>query len=254
MHLFMIRHGQSTNNAIAVAEPGDAPAEGGSPTSDPELTSIGRRQADLVARFLAESDGRIDGGDSPCSDGRGFRLTHLYTSLMARAVATAEAISETVDLAPVAWPEVHEWGGLYRRDGTRAGLPGPGRSFFAESSPRLVLPDWLDDEGWWNRPHEDEPAMVVRRAERFTEQLVERHGASDNRVAVVSHGGFFRALRRVLLGTPLGTPPFGHPDEPRPGTYNTSISCFQWGANGESRHPRGIYMNRVDHLPPELVT
>ena len=131
MHLFVIRHGQSTNNAIVVAEPGDVAVGTETATSDPELTSIGCRQADLVARFMAEPDSGID-------------LTHLYTSLMARAVATARAISEGIDLAPVAWPEVHEWGGLYRRDGTRTGLPGPGRSFFAEHSPRLVLPDWLE--------------------------------------------------------------------------------------------------------------
>ena len=61
MHLFIIRHGQSTNNAISVAEPGDTPTGEGEATFDPELTPTGRRQADLVARFLARSDSRNDG-------------------------------------------------------------------------------------------------------------------------------------------------------------------------------------------------
>jgi broad specificity phosphatase PhoE len=70
----------------------------------------------------------------------------------------------------------------------------------------------------------------------------------------VTHGGFFRALRRVLLGVPEDTLPFGHPDEPRPKIHNTSISRFDLVSGESEAKVELVYLNRVDHLPDELVT
>lgn len=238
MQLYIIRHAQSINNAIGQGE--------SEHSSDSELTAVGRRQAELLADFLAQTgEGRRNGGR--------FGLTHLYTSLMMRAVATADVIASAVSLPAVAWAEIHEIGGLFSRSGERGGLPGPNRAGFAKRFPDLVLPDWLGEQGWWNRPFEENPTLVLERAEGFVDRLMDEHGGTDDRVAVVTHGGFFRALRRILLGVPEGSPPFGHPDEPRPKIYNTSLSRIDFVT--KERSAAGlVFLNCVDHLSADLLT
>ena len=238
MQLYIIRHAQSINNAIGQGE--------SEQSSDSELTAVGRRQAELLAGFLAQTgEGRRNGGR--------FGLTHLYTSMMMRAASTADVIASAVSLPAVAWAEIHEIGGLYSRSGERGSLSGPNRADFAKRFPDLVLPDWLGERGWWNRPFEGDAATVLERAEGVVDRLMDEHGGTDDRVAAVTHGGFFRALRRILLEVPEGSPAFGHPDEDRPKIYNTSISRIDFDTNKRSA-ARLAYLNSVDHLPEDLLT
>jgi len=95
--------------------------------------------------------------------------------------------------------------------------------------------------------------VVLERAEGVVGRLMNEHGGTDDRVAVVTHGGFFRALRRILLEVPEGSPPIGHPDEPRPKIYNTSISRIDFDGKERSA-ARLVYLNGVDHMPPDLLT
>ncbi|MCA9925828.1 MAG: histidine phosphatase family protein, partial [Anaerolineales bacterium] len=108
MQLYFIRHGQSENNAWwAQHQSKDAPR-----VPDPGLTDIGHQQAERAAQFLAQKE-----TDQPEPEHRdthnrsGFFLTHLYTSLMLRAVNTADYISRACDLPMITWEEIHEWGG-----------------------------------------------------------------------------------------------------------------------------------------------
>ena len=55
------------------------------------------------------------------------------------------------------------------------------------------------DDGWWNRPHES-MEQQARRARRVVGELIERHGGTDDRVAIVSHGGFYNFVLAELLG------------------------------------------------------
>jgi 2,3-bisphosphoglycerate-dependent phosphoglycerate mutase len=64
-----------------------------------------------------------------------------------------------------------------------------------------VLPETLREDGWWSRPFE-EPEQVAARVERFLTTLIARHGGTDDRVAVISHGGFYNNMVRVLLKLP----------------------------------------------------
>ncbi len=242
MQFYFIRHGQSENNRLwALTGSWEGRSE------DPDLTSLGRRQAEELAKFLRQP-GQPAAVPDPIYDAQnvgGFGLTHLYCSLMVRAVATGTILARALGLPLVAWEDVHEVGGINRLNhetGERFGLPGPNRAFFEEVYPDLVLPDSLGDEGWWNRPHEERGQRPLR-ARRFLDDLLARHGDSDDRVAVVSHGGFHGHLMRGLLGIPPETRWWI-------ALNNAAISRVDFGEEFNVLQ----YLNRIDYMPREMVT
>lgn len=257
MLLFYIRHGQSANNALYDATGNDIDR-----VCDPELTSAGVAQAARVAealkcgRPLVRSNGDETAGAlkqrplSPSPRGvRGFGITHLYCSLMVRAVHTGQAIAQSIGLPLLGWTELHEGGGIFlaERDsasGELVGYPGSSRAELAARFPELVWPADARPDGWWNRPFEPKPDRTAR-ARRVLAELLRRHGGSDDRVAFVSHGGFFYRFMCAALGMPAD------PETLWFHMYNTAITCLELGPNGAT----GLrYLNRIDHLPPELIT
>jgi len=240
MQFYFIRHGQSENNALW-KRTGSSKGR----SVDPELTEIGRQQSEILARFLRRSDPDlvVNGRDS--QNVAGFGITHLYSSLMIRAVATGAAIARALDLPLVAWGDVHERGGIYLKDeGTdeRIGQSGHHRAYFEAHYPDLVLPDSLGEAGWWNRPFE-EHEQTLPRAQRFWRDLMERHGHTDDRVAVVSHGGFYNDLLAVILNLP-------ERERYWFALKNAAISRI----DVDEETIGLVYLNRVDFLPKELVT
>jgi 2,3-bisphosphoglycerate-dependent phosphoglycerate mutase len=240
MHLYFIRHGQSTNNALW--------AQNGSRrerTEDPELTEVGERQAALLARFLARDAARHKVPVYNPKDIGGFDITHLYCSPMIRAISTAMYIAQALDLQPTVWRDVHEVGGIFLEDlesGEAVGLPGRSRAYFRERYPELILSDELGTDGWWDRPFE---GRVERRgrAERVLQQLVERHGGTDNRIALVSHAGFYNYLMGAVLRLPQRDDAFFVMD-------NAAITRLQF----EEDRTLVVYTNRTEFLPDGLIT
>src|SRR5512142_2213868 len=115
MHLYIIRHGQSTNNQLYL----ETGSEQGR-VYDPELSELGRRQAQCLA-------GSLKNGLSPFFND----IKYLYTSPMVRAVSTGLEVSRALGLPLVAWKDLHEGGGLFLGDpgdGTAVGQPGPDRA------------------------------------------------------------------------------------------------------------------------------
>ena len=246
MQFYYIRHGQSENNLLWQRT---GSSEGR--VADPGLTEVGRRQADVLAQFLSDSDPARAAKAWDSQNLAGFGLTHLYSSLMVRAVATGTVVAEALGLPLVAWEDTHEAGGIYRRDeetDERVGLGGNNRAFFEAHYPGLVLPESLGGEGWWNRPHETHEHRPVR-ARRFLQELLERHGGTEDRVALISHGGFYNYVLSVLFRVP----------ELRRVWFtlnNAAITRIDFWDGGEEGGERidVVYMNRVDYLPAELVT
>ena len=240
MQFYFIRHGQSENNWLYTAT---GSWEGRS--EDPDLTPLGRQQADKLGQFLRQPSlvDVVPAYDS--QNAGGFGITHLYCSLMVRAVATGTAVARALDLPLVAWEDVHETGGIHHKDpetGEPVGQPGRNRAYFETHYPDLVLPDSLGDEGWWNRPFE-ERAQRPLRARRFLDDLLERHGEGDDRVAVISHGGFHNHVMRALLNIPLDL-------ECWIALNNTAITRIDFGDEFMALQ----YVNRIDFMPRDMVT
>jgi 2,3-bisphosphoglycerate-dependent phosphoglycerate mutase len=240
MQFYFIRHGQSENNALWMRTGSHIGR-----SEDPGLTEVGWQQSELLAQFLSQADHNLAANDSGIQNVAGFGITHLYTSLMLRAVGTGTIIAQALDLPLVAWEDLHEWGGIYLRDeqtDERTGLPGQNRAYFEAHYPDLVLPDSLDEVGWWNRPFE-EPELRLPRARRVLRDLIERHGHTDDRVVVVSHGGFFNYLLASILDMP-GREGY------RFVLNNAAISRIDF----HDEDTWLLYLNRVDFLPRELIT
>lgn len=264
MQLYIIRHAQSENNALW-ARTGSSDGR----FSDPGITEIGHRQAEAVAEFLAgsKSDSDLETNRWDSHNFAGFDLTHLYSSYMLRAVQTGSYISEATGLPLMAWEHIHEWGGIFDQASQgeeRNPLPGLNRPYFEENFPNFIVEDVLGEEGWWNhRPYEP-PMDTLRRAARFLNDLLERH-SGDDRVGIVTHGGFSDSMLKVLIGhwpiysgfgeSENGSSPAAElltnaPDEMWFRLNNVSISRIDF-------HPKRfvvVYLNRIDFLPAELAT
>jgi 2,3-bisphosphoglycerate-dependent phosphoglycerate mutase len=229
MELYLIRHGQSTNNALV---------DWTQRVEDPLLTERGERQAVLIAAHLAA------GRHLPPAVQRADRphIDRLYVSPMVRAMQTAHPISESLGLVPEVWTDIHEVGGIYLDHGERkVGYPGRTRRELAERFPRYVLPPELGEDGWWNRDFEEHHEGHARAA-LVAARLLER-AQDDARIALVSHGDFLSALLQAL----------GR-QQPGAGAY---FAHRNTGVTHVDLTPRGVvvhYLNRYDHLDDDLVT
>lgn len=247
MELYIIRHGQSLNNAVGEDQK--------LRVQDPELTPIGHQQAQHVGSFLKDGANLerlvLIPPDSPDRDApQPFGITHLYCSAMHRALQTARPIGLALGLPPHIWLDIHEHGGIYldQPDGTTLGYGGRTRSQVVAEFDGYVLPDGLTEDGWWKPEYgcEDMPDAQAR-AIRVAGELRRRalnEATAAHRVALVTHGTFIDGLIKALLGN-LPTDRYFH------WHYNCAITRIDLLSDG-----RLIlrYVNRVTHLPPALIT
>lgn len=238
MELYIIRHGQSANNAMA---------EGGQRVSDPPLTDIGEVQADRLARYLTVTgDGvqeiRAAGTHQNCA---GFEFDRIFSSPMLRAIQTAAPVGRALGIRPEIWIDIHEEGGVWLDEGDGrggVGYPGLTRREVAARFPEFAMPEAITDEGWWNRPPEIRAEWRAR-ARRVASVLHERFAGTANRIALVCHGGFANdLLHAVFAGMPDGVY-FENP--------NTAIGRLDFNGRG---WVQVRYLGRVAHLTPELTT
>lgn len=227
MDLFFIRHGQSSNNDLFQKTGGRSGR-----MSDPNLTDLGKIQADRLGEHIFAH--RDD-----------FGFTHLYSSLMTRAIQTAIPMADRLNLPILGQIDLHESGGIYLEDdinGTLIGQPGKNRHELQALYHNLQLPVSVNGNGWWNKDFESSEARP-QRARRVVDWLLETHGGTNDRVAVVSHYGFFNHLVWSIIG-------FDRPQGSWFVMNNTAISRFELSQDGVNTR----YLNRVDHLQPDQIS
>ena len=169
---------------------------------------------------------------------------------MQRAIVTASAIAQQVHMPLVAWEIIYEFGGIFEHDletDEFHGLPGPNRDYFAKHYPHLILPETLGEAGWWQRPYEP-IEQIMPRAKTFLAELKNRHDPAD-RVAIVTHAGFFVAILRTLFGFSTFENSEGE-NKIWLHVNNTAITRLDFDEN----HAKLVYLNRLDHLPTHLIT
>lgn len=246
MQLYMIRHAQSNNNAKWLAT-GSSKYR----NPDPTLTETGKKQVEYLAKFLKDIDKQEDALGRDPHNLTGFGITHLYCSLMIRAIETGLGVAKALGLPLYAWRDIHETGGIISGDGETEpyeGLPGKPRSFFEKHYPELVLMDEFGEEGWWNRPFEGEEQRRER-AKRVIAYLDREHGKTNDRVAIITHGAFYNHLMREMIGLETRQVWFA--------MSNTAITRWDFRKDSweEGKILRIIdYSNRVDFLPESLIT
>jgi broad specificity phosphatase PhoE len=176
MHLYFVRHGECHSES----SPGIF-------TPDGDLSALGERQAGLAANRLAA-----------------LGITHVLSSPLLRALATASAIAEAAGAMPVeVWTELREG------YGDMPGIPvpiyrGPPRSEVLRRFPSVVLPVDITEDGWEHGGDNQYPAFSARCA--TVARLLESRFVPDDRVVVVGHGGCFNYVLHALLGIPVAAP------------------------------------------------
>ena len=229
MDLFLIRHGESTNNVLTDVS---------QRVADPELTAKGRVQAERVAAYLAEG---LHLAPAEREEDRPF-FDRLYCSAMIRALHTAQAIEQAMESKSEIWVAIHEMGGIYLDHGGErgtVGYPGLTRAEIAARFPTSVASAEVGEDGWWDAGMEtDEQAQ--RRAMNVAADLLARAG-EETRVGLVTHGGFISLLLSALDNQ-------GIDDDSYYGHDNTAITRIAL-APGDTVIK---YINRTEHLPDEL--
>lgn len=245
MQLYFIRHGQSVNNA-GWGDPNHKE------NPDPFLTGIGLEQAQILAEFIGQNQQVTRPDDWNVQNQHGFGVTHIYASLMERAVHTASFTARRLQIPFEAW-DIHESGGIFGRDGEMKlkGLAGRPRSWYEANFPEFKLPETLDESGWWNRPFETEEECQVR-AQRIWADLLTRHndkeGMPEERVIFVSHGGFFMHLMCAILDLPWKHASHGLR------SWFLLNNCSLSRIDVHNGHVTICYLNRTDHLPAHMIT
>lgn len=219
MHLFLVRHGvAATESAPGVFTP------------DGELSTLGEHQASLTARRLAVE-----------------RLTHVVSSPLIRALATATRIAVAAGDLPVdVWMELREGYG----DVPGKSVPihrGLGSGEFQRRFPRASLPPDVTPDGWGHGG--DTYDRFFARCQEAACRL-EAQFASSDRVAVVGHGGCLNYLVHALLGISPAAPTWFEMD-------NGAISRVRLVPESERRQGWPLYppvavevlsLNDTDHL------
>lgn len=239
MELFIIRHAQSTNNALA---------DQSKRVVDPPLTELGLRQAQLVATHLAigiEHKTKPIEGQPPDASNGGQGISRLYCSAMLRALQTASTIGLALNLRPHVWVDIHEEGGMWLDHGGDQGIQGDSgmtRAEIGAQFPECHLTEEVTESGWWHHGYE-ERGYFLKRAARVAAAL-RKQALTDDRLALVTHGGFAAYLLRTLVCVPEEAAVFFHHD-------NTGITRVRFRPDGRVSIR---FQNRVEHLPPEMIT
>lgn len=245
MELYLIRHGQSQNNAL-----GDQSAR----VHDPSLTDLGHRQAALLAAYLSDGRNRdpwVDHttGHTVHDQTDSFGFTHIYVSPMLRALQTAAPIAQALGLQPEVWVDIHEHGGIYlERDGVVTGYPGMTQGEILTQFPTYVITTGVTDQGWYEpaRGHETF-AGAYGRALSVALDLRKRAQDEANRgqrIALVTHGTFLDALLKAFFNQlPSRSLYYLH--------YNTGFTRIDF-LDRERMLVR--FINRGTHLPREMIS
>lgn len=246
MELYLIRHGQSRNNAHD-----DVHVH-----ADPDLTELGHRQAERLAAWLSaandtEAMTRLSLRDPARKDHHPVRLTQIYVSPMRRALQTAKPLSDTFGCPTHVIPTIYEAGGLFERvDG---GGVRPYRGMTADQIraefPMYVLDEKIGADGWYTLDREEPLDECHARAEAFAELLRARVEGDEYwrsaSLALVSHGMFIDCLLLSLMGV------VAQKRQSYFWVYNTSVTRVDLRRDGYAII-RSV--NRVPHLPHDMVT
>ena len=240
MILYLIRHGQSTNNLLAEqlkAQPGPFPYETYMKTrvAEPPLTEMGEEQAVRLGAYFDDTE-----------------ISRLFCSPMLRTMQTMRPLAEAQGREPVVWIDLHEHGGIFLKPGPDAeavGFPGLSRAEMGGLFPGYRL-DGIGEKGWWCGNEED-LASCHARSVRVAEELhaMAMNSEEDEVIAAVSHGTFMDSLLKALLGRLPGKELyFNH--------HNTGVTRVDFSASRtESSMTVTVrYTNRAEHLADDHMT
>lgn len=223
--LYLIRHGESANNALPETQR----------VSDPSLTELGFLQAEKLGLRLRDYVNE------------GNRIDHIITSPFLRTMQTIKPAAKYLAMKPEIRTELYEAGGCF--DGylpnELIGRPGMTANQIAQQFPEMVIPDTIDEKGWYkNRPFETWN-MATERATQQAQKLKDEFIGRDIVVACTIHAD--------LIGLLLGALCPHEPHLTRVMVSNTSITKLRFQPDKPDQ-PDVVFFNDAYHLAPEEVS
>ena len=200
MQLYLIRHGESTNNVLEEAfRRKEATNLYDERVADAPLTNLGQTQAGKVGEHLASAVDKTNTRDR-ITGLIGYGITEIVCSPMLRCLQTANAIARATGLASRVRGDIYEDGAVWlnSKDGDPIICSGMTQSEMNESFPSLLPDDSITERGWWNKPRETATECAARAA-RVARSLQHDLADEDGRIALVSHGTFLSFLIQSLL-------------------------------------------------------
>lgn len=218
--IYLIRHGQSANNA--------GPDHTRVP--DPGLTELGTKQATATANWLAT-----------------LGIDQLFCSPFLRSLETTRPAAGTTKIAPTVRPELCEKGGCYSgyEEGSRQGEPGMKRSEISQRYPGWNIDATINEEGWWNREYEKLPEARAR-AQCVIDWMKSEFSGFTGNVAMIIHADFKQLLIEEIVSSRIDSDLFGWMGPLRNvGATHFSLDSGQWKLHS---------LNATSHLPGEWIT
>lgn len=219
MHLYLIRHAESENNAKAEQQR----------VEDPAITSRGERQALALADWLTT-----------------LRPDVVISSPFRRALQTAAPVMQRLDCSLEIWGDVFERGGCYRgwHADNYQGADGLGHAEILQLAPTAILDPTLAPTGWWQCRPRERDEQTSERAAAVRRRLEERLADQEMRMVLITHAEF----QRILLGQLLSGLNI---DVERLGAIcNAGVTHLELrNAAWQLR-----WFNAVTHLPTKLIT
>jgi len=154
--LYLVRHGESTNNALPDAQR----------VPDPPLTELGHQQVRQLAQYYRNLD----------------RIDRVLTSPFRRTLQTTLPLLEARDMRAAIWTDLFEVGGCFSGyvPGAMKGASGMTDTEIASEFPHFDIPGDIGEQGWYKCQPVETWELAELRAGRQAIRLrnnFEDHGA-----------------------------------------------------------------------------
>lgn len=246
LRVLLVRHAESFNNALG-QQPGITYGEWlARRQADPELSDLGRRQAEALGRFLAREEGA-----PPVVEGSALRgiwpIGPLYVSPLRRTLHTLCPSWTRLGKIPQVWTDAFEVFGVYDATGTKS--TGLTRAEILGEFPDVSLPADVTENGWYPLDGREELDHARARLAGVAARLKDfaAHASEEERgetLLLLSHHDSMDLLLQALVQ--------GNTDTSQLGSYrhaNTAMTLLNVYPTGRAQL---VCLNRTDHLPPDV--
>lgn len=246
LRVLLVRHAESFNNALG-QEPGITYVEWlARRQADPELSDLGRRQADALGKFLAREEGAPLVPDDSALQGI-WPIGHMYVSPLRRTLQTLWPAWSRLGKRPQVWTDAFEVYGVYDASGTNS--KGLTRAEILGEFPDVDLPPDVTEGGWYplNEREELDQARVRLSGVAAKLKEVAAKASEEQRtetLLLMSHHDTMDLLLQALVQ--------GNTETSELGTYrhaNTAMTLLNVFPEGKAQL---VCLNRTDHLPPDV--